>query len=461
MKKNSIIILILIFGTSISLFSQNKKKEKKIRTEIELYLKNQFENSKPGGAVLVSKKGKILLKEGYGIANMEWNIPVETNTAFQIGSVTKLFTALAVLQLAEENKLSLVDSVQKFIPSFPNKDYPITIEQLLTHTSGLKDYLTMNHPDPNIMRRDFNTLELIDFFKDEPLEFIPGSKSSYSNSGTFLLGHIIEKASGMSYQQYIENNVFKKAGMHNSYYGGNSKIIPNRATSYTIDGEIYKNGEYRSMTIPYSAGALISTVEDMYKWQLALFNNELLSKEFMTKATTRLKLNNGEEGIFGYGGWFVDYLDLNGSPNLAHSGGISAFNSFVIYLPNEDIFVVVLSNFKDANVQEIATDIATLAMGGALSSEIEIDKESRRNYLGRYQPIDGSSKNVEIKEIEGKLVFDMVGKFKLEIVQIEENLYSLKNAKPKATLKFIKDEKGKVQKLIVNQGGLYEWEKID
>ena len=161
MIKKSILTISIIFGLATVLFSQTDKKDKEIAQEIESYLSGQFKNDQPGCAILVAKKGRVLYKKGFGLANMEWNIPIGTNTVFQIGSVTKLFTALGILQLIENQKLFLKDSIQKFIPTFPTKGHTITIEHLLTHSSGIKDYVTMNHPDPNVMRRDFKTLEVI------------------------------------------------------------------------------------------------------------------------------------------------------------------------------------------------------------------------------------------------------------------------------------------------------------
>jgi len=441
-------------------FKSVGQENKKISKEIEQYLSSRYKDDQPGIAVLVSKNDKILYKNGFGMANLEWQIPVGTNTVFQIGSVTKLFTALAIFQLAEKEKLSLTDNIQTYLPTFPDKGYSITIEHLLTHSSGIKDYMQMDSSDPFIMRKDFTNLEVIDFFKEEPLAFEPGTKSSYSSSGTFLLGYIIEKVAGMSYQHYIEEHIFRKAGMTNSYYGDNLKVIPNRATSYGIEKGNYIKGAYRSMTIPYAAGALLSTVEDMHKWHLALYNNKLLGEELLTKAISPSVLKNGNKGVFGYGGWFVNQLKIKGNPTLAHSGGISSFNSFLMYMPNKDIFVVVLSNFKNSKVQDLTEDLATLTLGEELASNSNISQDLMDSFKGKYRLSDGSSKVVEIKEIEKRLIFEMVGQFKLELVSLTQNTFSLKNAKPKATLKFIQDENGNTTKLIVNQGKQYEWLKM-
>lgn len=460
MIKKSILTISIIFGLATVLFSQTDKKDKEIAQEIESYLSGQFRNNQPGCAILVAKKGRVLYKKGFGLANMEWNIPIGTNTVFQIGSVTKLFTALGILQLVENQKLFLKDSIQKFIPTFPTKGHTITIEHLLAHTSGIKDYVTMNHPDPNIMRRDFKTLEVIDFFKNEPLEFVPGTKSSYSSSGTFLLGYIIEVVSGISYGQYIQDNIFKPAGMMNSYYGDNSRVIPNRADSYGAEEGIYRNGDYRSMTVPYAAGALLSTVEDLFKWHQALYSNKLLGKNLLTKSVAAHELKDGTKGDFGYG-WFVNYVQVKGSPTLAHSGGISGFNSLVMYLPNEDVLVVVLSNFQDAKVQEITTNVATLTIGKELANEIHVDNSVLNTYKGKYEMSSKASRIAMIMELEGGLTIEVVNEWKAELSAMTETIFNVKNVKPTATLEFVKDDKGKVTKFVINQGGLYDWKKIE
>lgn len=449
--------IILIFGTS--LFSQNKI-DKKISKEIDSYLNGQIRSNQPGMAVLVAKNGNLLFRKGFGKANLEWNIPIETNTVFQIGSITKLFTVIGILQLVERQQLSLEDPIQKYIPTFPNNGNSITIEHLLTHTAGIKDYYSMTHPDPNALRRDFKPIEIINFFKDEPLEFDPGIKSSYTNSGYFLLGYIIEVVSGLPYEKFIQENIFEPVGMKNSYYGDYAKVIPNRANSYSEKEGVFENGEFISMSVPYAAGALLSTVEDLYLWHSALFSNELLSKDQLAKSFTAYLLNDGTKGDFGYG-WFVDYVQVNGSPTLAHSGGISGFNSLIMYLPKEDILVLTLSNFREAKVEEITTQVAALATGNKSTNEPQISYELLNAYKGKYAMSSDTMRIAEIKELEGKLIIEVRNEWKAELTPVSDSIFNVKNVKPKATLEFAKDEKDEVVKFVINQGGLFEWVKIE
>src|SRR5260221_389209 len=227
MKKKCSLTLTIIFVLWTLSYSQTGKQNKQLTKDLDLYLSRQFKTNEPGCSVLISKGGQTVYENAYGLSNLELNVLNQTNSVFRLGSITKQFTAVAILQLIEQGKLSLTDSIQKFIPDFPFKGYKINIEHLLTHTSGIKEYLSLNHPDPFVLRRDFKPKELIDFFKNESLEFKPGSKWAYSNSGYFLLGYIIELISGENYGQYIKENIFQHCNMTQSYYGDYSSIVPN------------------------------------------------------------------------------------------------------------------------------------------------------------------------------------------------------------------------------------------
>ena len=182
------------------------------------------------------------------MADIELNVPMQSDMVFRIGSITKQFTAVCILQLMEQGKLGLQDEITKFIPDYPTQAHKITIEHLLTHTSGIMSYTGMKNFQ-DIIRKDMKPEEIIDFFKNQPMEFAPGSKWNYNNSGYFLLGYIIEKVSGKTYPQYLEENIFKPLGMTNSFYGSNNKIIRNRASGYQPANEGTVNADIMSMTI--------------------------------------------------------------------------------------------------------------------------------------------------------------------------------------------------------------------
>jgi D-alanyl-D-alanine carboxypeptidase len=228
--------------------------------EIEEYLDSIYDRTQPGAAVLVARDGETIVREAYGMADLELGVPLRPEHVFGIGSITKQFTAVAVLMLAEEGKLSLDDDITRFIPEYPTHGHRITIEDLLHHTSGIRSYTAM--PEfQEMMRVDLTLDSLIAVFQHEPLDFAPRENWIYSNSGYVLLGKIIEEASGQAYADFLRQHVFEPSGLESTYYGGARRIIPGRVSGYERLRDGWRNAEYVSMTIPHAAGALLSTVE--------------------------------------------------------------------------------------------------------------------------------------------------------------------------------------------------------
>lgn len=355
--KTKILLLLLWLWANLA-FAQQKD-DKQLATDFDNLLSEQFKNLETGATALVARKGQIIYKKAFGMANLEYNIPMQMDNIFRIGSITKQFTAVAILQLMEKGKLSLQDSINKFIPDYPNQGYKITIEHLLTHTSGIRSYTNMKDFETK-MTLDLKPTELIEFFKKEPMEFAPGTKWNYNNSGYFLLGYIIEKVSGKTYPQYIEENFFKPLGMNHSLYGSDLKIVNNRASAYEKDSTGFINAPYLNMNQPYAAGSIQSTVEDLFKWHQAVHAYKLVKKESLEKAFTKYKLTDGKETDYGYG-WGLS--DIQGSPTIGHGGGIPGFLTQSIYLPKEDVFVAVFSNCGCNPPFEVSNKIATLAIG--------------------------------------------------------------------------------------------------
>ena len=219
--------------------------------------------------MLVQKDGRTVLRKGYGMANLELGVPASPENVFEIGSITKQFTAAAILLLQERGKLRVEDPITKYLPDFPAHGQTVTIENLLTHTSGIPSYTGLPEWFPHI-REDMKPADVAALFRDKPLEFNPGERWSYDNSGFFLLGMIVEKASGKTYEQFVEEEIFRKLGMTHSRYGHSEEIIPLRASGYSKDGDDFRNTAFISMTQPYAAGALMSTVDDLALWGRAL-----------------------------------------------------------------------------------------------------------------------------------------------------------------------------------------------
>ena len=220
--------------------------------------------------------------KGFGMANLELDVKVEPKHVFEIGSITKQFTAVSILLLEEQGKLSLGNEITKYIPDYPTQGKTITIHNLLNHTSGIKSYTNIPSFVENA-RTHMSPLELIDTFKDEPMEFELGTKFSYNNSRYILLGYIIENITGDSYAEFIKEEIFDKLNMADSYYGSMIDIIPNRASGYSQTDAGYRNADYLSLILPYAAGSIMTTTSDLLKWQNAIDANTLISDQHWRK----------------------------------------------------------------------------------------------------------------------------------------------------------------------------------
>lgn len=361
-----------------------------LEAEFDQILLKKYPDENPGATVLVAKEGKIIYQKAFGMANLELAVPMTLTKVFQIGSLTKQFTAVAILMLEEQGKLSLEDDITVYIPDYPVQGKRITIHHLLNHTSGIRNYTSMNIME--IVRKDFAPTELINYFKDEPKEFDPGEKWEYSNSGYVLLGYIIEQVSGKTYEEFVEQELFKQLGMSNSFYAHYKEIVYNRASGYQPGGGEYVNADFLSMTIPYASGSLMSTVEDLYKWQSSLNSNKLVSKRTLTKAHTNHKLNNGDLTNYGYG-WLT--YDINGSPSIEHGGGIFGYTCYQIYVPKEDVYVVILTNSNGNSPASAAIKIAAMTIDKPFDPQkIQLDPSDFNQIVGSYEFSDGSSKKI-------------------------------------------------------------------
>ena len=393
------------------------------------------------------KDDKLVFQKAVGWADKEWNVSNTLQTKFRIGSITKQFTAVAILKLMEQGKLNLQDSITKFIPEYPMHGHKITIEHLLTHTSGIQSYTGMKDFEKK-MTLDLKPMELIDYFKNQPMEFAPGTKWNYNNSGYFLLGYIIEKVSGKTYPQYLEENFFKPLAMTNSLFGSDSKIIKNRAGAYDKDSTGFINAPYLNINQPFSAGSIQSTVEDLFKWHQAVHAYKLVKKESLDKAFTKYKLSDGKETKYGYGWGFGD---MQGSPTIGHDGGINGFLTQSIYLPKEDVFVAVFSNCMCNPPFEIGSKMATLAINKTIPTytEIKIEAAVLESFIGEYEL--NPKFILTVTKEQNRLFNQATGQEKFEVFAESPTKFFLKVVD--AQIEFVKDESGKVSKLILSQNG--------
>jgi len=294
------------------------------------------------GSALVAENGKIIYKGAFGMANMEWGIPNAPDTRFRLGSITKQFTSMLTLQLVEQGKIKLDGKISDYLPDY-RKDIgeKVTIHHLLTHTSGIPSYTSQPRFFEDVSRNPYKVADFVQKYASGNLEFEPGSKFSYNNSGYFLLGAIIEKVTGKTYEQVLKENILDPAGMKNTGYDHSDTLITKRAAGYTKTADGYTNAAYLDMSIPYAAGSLYSTVEDLYLWDQVLYTDKLLtaaSKELMYKPF----LDN-----YAYG-WSVSDASFKVNDQtvqiIRHGGGINGFSTMIARFPKEKNLIVVLDN---------------------------------------------------------------------------------------------------------------------
>ncbi len=452
MKK---VILFLTFGFLFQLAVAQQKDDKQLAADFDKLLSEQFKTNETGATALVARNGQVIYRNAFGMANLELNTPMQVDNVFRIGSITKQFTAVAILQLMEQGKLSLQDEITKFIPDFPMNGHKITIEHLLTHTSGIQSYTGMKDFEER-MTLDMKPTEMINYFKNQPMEFAPGFKFNYNNSGYFLLGYIIEKITGKTYPQYVEENFFKPIGMTNSFYGSDSKIIKNRAGAYEKDSTGFINAPFLSMTQPYSAGSIQSTVADLFKWHQAVHAYKLVKKESLNKAFTKYKLTNGKETTYGYG-WGLG--NIQESPTIEHGGGINGFLTMAIYLPKEDVFVAVFSNCGCNPPMDVATKMAALTIGKPYEfKEIPAENALLQGYTGIYETENGEQ--LLMTMAENQLYAQQDGRPKDKIKAYQKDKFFFENFM--TTMEFSRNNKGEIEKITTKgRRGNEVWRKTN
>jgi CubicO group peptidase (beta-lactamase class C family) len=311
------------------------------------------------GTVLVADKGTVIVKKGYGMADTEWDIPNAPDTKFRLGSITKQFTSMLIMQLVEAGKIKLDGKLSEYLPYY-RKDTgdKVTIHHLLTHTSGIPSYTSLPGFFKNVSRDPYGVEEFVKKYCSGDLKFEPGSKFEYDNSGYFLLGAIIEQVSGKPYEKVLQERIFDPLGMKDTGYDHHEMILKKRASGYEKGpGGALINAPYLDMSLPYAAGSLYSTVEDLYKWDRALYTDKLLSesnKAIMFKPFL---------GNYAYG-WFVDGQKLGTTqdkvPAISHGGGINGFNTLEVRLISDKSLIVLFNNTGGTKLGEMAQNIAAI-----------------------------------------------------------------------------------------------------
>ncbi len=418
--------------------------------EIDALMLKYYKEDEPGAALIVCKNNDVIFSNAYGLADMQLNVTLEPDMVFKIGSTTKQFTAVAVMLLVEQEKLSLDDPIIKYLPGCPEAWGAITIRHLLTHTSGIDDYI-----DYDNIRDDQTVDELIDGFKNRELVFQPGDKWKYSNPGYVLLGKIIEVVSEQSYEQFLYHNLFEPGNMKSTTLGNNSRIIPDLVSGYRKNKDRYYNARYMSMTHPYAAGGLVSSVEDMAKWHIALINGQIISRANLRQCFVPYQLNDGKLTEYGYG-WFVN--KFKGRYNVSHGGGVFGFVNHTMYLPQEDVYVALLSNriIPEAvpGTQGIAERIAAITIGEPIKVKkvemIQLLESELKIYEGLYKLDKDSGRspmNIRRIMVEGKhIYFGINEQRRIEIFPETKESFFVKDVA--GLIRFEFDEQGNVIRFI-------------
>ena len=458
MYKSFAIALLLLLSFRVS-FPQ-KKQDKSLIKKLDQLISEKFSSVSPGCAVLVAKDDQVIYEKGFGVANIELNVPMRPEMVFRIGSMTKQYTAIAILQLVEQGKISLQDSLQKFIKSFPYKGHTITIENLLTHTSGIKDYEQLDAHIPNAIRVEFSPKTIIDSLANLSLDFIPSTKYNYSNSNYFLLGYIIEQISGKAYKDYLKENIFKPAGLSATYYDSPTQIITNRVSGYSKDSSAYHNVDYISMSLVYSAGALLSNVTDLFRWHQALYTYKLVKKETLEKAFTSFMLSDGKLAEYGYG-WFIK--DWHGEKSIAHGGAIDGFRSMEMYFPNQNIFMTALFNSDNDDFLNLFDNMTALVLGKPANSykDLKLSDDTLNTYVGTYTFLEDTAQFIKIYKKAGRLYADLSNRTGMNMVLQAQSptLFYLPDVRRiPTTIEFIVED-GKVKGLYMTQEKKYEARK--
>ncbi len=417
-----------------------------------------FKEKSPGASVLVSRDGKIIYSKGFGYADIGNRVPFKVETKSRVGSITKQFTASAILKLQEEGKLSVNDKLSKFLPDFPRGD-EVTIHHLLNHTSGIHSY-TSKHDFTKTVNIEVKPEEVIDLFKNDPFDFDPGEKFLYNNSGYFLLGYIVEKVSGQSLDDYLRNTFFKPLGMNNTGIHKSKPILENEAYGYAYEGGGFVKAVNWDMSRAGGAGALYSTAYDLYLWNEGIFGGKVLNETSLKSAFTPGVLNDGKkvgEEFGGYGyGWFIS--EDRGLRMISHGGGLEGFNSELRRYPDINVTICVLQNCVPPGPGMFAGGLANQISEIFLWEDMKPQESFRvdkavavskyDDYAGKY---DYGGSIMTIRREGDRLFAKLATQPEFEIFPKSENEFFWKVVDAQIT--FVRDENGKVVYAIHRQAG--------
>jgi CubicO group peptidase (beta-lactamase class C family) len=382
----SLILSLFFLFPCVNSFAQQINSDDSLATKLDGYLKSEVQSGQFNGSVLVACKGHIILHKGYGFKNYAAGTLNDANTIYPIGSLTKPFTAIVILKLQEEGKLSVTDKLSKYVPQQTGADQ-ITIQNLLNHTSGIYDFShDIPEDDSALLSHPIPQQKVLDAFIHRPLEFKPGSQYSYCNSDYFLLGMIIEKVTGQTYWQVVRQMIFTPLGMEHSGFDFINLKDTSKATGYkTFTADKHVLSVKWDSTLARAAGAIYSTIGDLYKWSLAIAQQKILSPASWQQAFTPALEKYGD-------GFWID--SLYGYKYVYHSGGLLGFMSSFRYYPDADVTVILQNNFGyyDQTLLDINNALSAIVFNKWKDkTSINVAAADLRQYVGDYD-INGKDK---------------------------------------------------------------------
>jgi len=412
------IILLIFTLVLIATSCQNEKRISSTST-LEVYADSLFlvsidSSQIAGGAILVHQNGETLLKKSYGYASLELSVPMPSDGIFDIGSVTKQFTAAAILKLVESKKLSLDDDFTDYM-EFNTRGRKITINNLLNHTSGIPSYTEI--PEFwNLSIQEHPRDTLVCIIEQKDFLFEPNEALIYNNSAYFFLGLIIEKVTGKSYEEFLQQEFFKPLGMNNTSYCSNKKVVNNKVYGYEYTPNELEQKSYLNYTWPYSAGSLCSTTEDLLTWMIALHTGKVLTEPMYLSMISPEKLNNGNNVSYAKG--LVNFSNY-GHKEIAHGGGINGFLSDTRYFPEDDLYIICLVNTTGPKGGNFFADEITWKLLNKIEykhSDLDIDSiDIQGTYTGA---IRGSTKSLKVKSITNGITIQSVGKEEIDTLKV-------------------------------------------
>ena len=422
-----------------------------LQSKIERYMQASMKIDHFMGSILVAQRGRVLVSKGYGMAKIKLDIPNGPDTEFRIGSITKQFTAMAILELQARGKLSIQDPVCKYVPHCPKDWAPVKIYNLLTHTSGIPNFTSF----PNYLKIEAQPItpaELLADFENKPLDFQPGAKFSYSNSGYEVLGYIIQRVSGETYQNFLEQNIFGPLRLKNTGYDSSHPTSRNHALGYMYSQTGYVPARFVNMDVPFSAGALYSTVLDLYKWDRALAADKLIPKELLNQMfAPHVAMGGPGNAHYGFG-WVIS--TEFGHKEISHSGGIEGFTSLNSWFSDDDAYIIVLDNVTSPEVGAVGRALAAILFGHKYElpkahKAVALSSDALQKFVGQYQLAPKFI--LTVRRTGDQLFTQATGQPSVPIFPESQTKFFLKAVDAQIT--FVEGPTGQVTGLVLHQTG--------